>query len=87
MHTVIGAADAPGEPLVGLVAVPPEYYRRFGFPPGGEYAIAAPVAESEGRGDDRDTLPRPARSGAWLNGRPLRKSGGGYVNLTTPSPG
>jgi putative acetyltransferase len=31
MHRVIGAADALGEPLVGLVAAPPEYYQRSAF--------------------------------------------------------
>jgi putative acetyltransferase len=45
MHTVLGAAEALAEPLVGVVAFPPEYYLRFGFHPAGEFAIAAPVAE------------------------------------------
>ncbi|MGH2377050.1 MAG: hypothetical protein ACRDGT_01085 [Candidatus Limnocylindria bacterium] len=36
-------AEALSEPLVGLVAVPPEYYSRFGFHPAEEYSIAAPV--------------------------------------------
>lgn len=43
MHAVLGAAEALGEPLVGLVAIPPEYYSRFGFQPAEEYGIAAPV--------------------------------------------
>ena len=45
MYSVLGAAEALGESLVGLVAFPPEYYLRFGFQPAGEYAIAAPVGE------------------------------------------
>lgn len=45
MHAVLGAADALDEPLVGLVAFPPEYYHRFGFHPADEYAIVAPVEE------------------------------------------
>jgi putative acetyltransferase len=45
MHTILGAADALGEALVGVVAYPPEYYSRFGFHPGDEYAIAAPIAD------------------------------------------
>jgi putative acetyltransferase len=43
MHAILGAAEALGEPLVGLVAVPPEYYARFGFAAAEEYAIIAPV--------------------------------------------
>ncbi len=43
MHSILGAAEALGEPLVGLVAFPPEYYARFGFRPAGDYALAAPV--------------------------------------------
>jgi putative acetyltransferase len=45
MHSILGAAEALGEPLVGLVAFPAEYYFRFGFHPAEEYAIAAPVGE------------------------------------------
>lgn len=45
MHTVLGAAEALGEPLVGVVAFPTDYYLRFGFHPAEEYAIAAPVEE------------------------------------------
>ena len=43
MHAILGAAEALGEPMVGLVAFPPEYYARFGFRPAEDYAIAAPV--------------------------------------------
>lgn len=45
MHTVLGAAEAFEEPLVGVVAFPTDYYLRFGFLPAEEYAIAAPVEE------------------------------------------
>jgi putative acetyltransferase len=45
MHSVLGAAEALGESIVGLVAFPPEYYVRFGFQPAEHYAIAAPVEE------------------------------------------
>ncbi|MEX0629654.1 MAG: N-acetyltransferase [Chloroflexota bacterium] len=45
MHAILGAAEALGEPLVGLVAFPPEYYARFGFRPADDYALAAPVEE------------------------------------------
>ncbi|MEX5632123.1 GNAT family N-acetyltransferase [Parafrankia sp. FMc2] len=44
MHAVLGAADALGEPLVGLLG-DPAYYERFGFRPGAEHGIAAPVPE------------------------------------------
>jgi putative acetyltransferase len=43
-HTVLGAADALGEPLVGLLGSP-AYYARFGFRPAGEYEIVPPVPE------------------------------------------
>ena len=43
MHAILGAAEALSEPLVALVAVPPEYYARFGFHPAREFAIAAPL--------------------------------------------
>jgi putative acetyltransferase len=45
MHAVLGAAEALGEPLVGVVGFPPEFYQRFGFRPAAAYAITAPVEE------------------------------------------
>lgn len=44
MHTVLGAADALGEPLVALLGEP-EYYARFGFRPASEVEISAPDPE------------------------------------------
>jgi putative acetyltransferase len=44
MHAVLGAADALGEPLAGLLG-DPGYYRRFGFRPSTGHAIAPPVAD------------------------------------------
>jgi putative acetyltransferase len=44
MHAVLGAADALGEPLVALLG-DPDYYRRFGFRPCGEYGVQPPVPE------------------------------------------
>lgn len=41
VHTALGAADAVGEPLVGLLGNP-AYYGRFGFRAGLEHAIMAP---------------------------------------------
>jgi putative acetyltransferase len=41
MHTVLGAADALGEPLVALLG-DPGYYARFGFRPSAEHGIAPP---------------------------------------------
>lgn len=41
MHAVLGAADALGAPLVGLVG-DPAYYRRFGFVPARSIGVAAP---------------------------------------------
>ena len=43
MHAVLGAAEALDESLVGLVAMPPEYFSQFGFHPAEEYDITAPV--------------------------------------------
>ncbi len=44
MHTVLGAADALGEPLIGLLG-DPAYYRRFGFELSSAYQIAPPRPE------------------------------------------
>jgi putative acetyltransferase len=44
VHTVLGAADALGEPLVGLLG-DPLYYSRFGFVPADEVGISPTVAE------------------------------------------
>jgi len=41
VHTVLGAADALGEPLVALLGSP-AYYGRYGFRPSLEYGITAP---------------------------------------------
>ncbi|PPK67129.1 hypothetical protein CLV40_108126 [Actinokineospora auranticolor] len=41
MHAVLGAADALGEPLVGLVG-DPGFYHRFGFVPSRSMEIVAP---------------------------------------------
>ena len=46
MHTVIGAADALGEPLVALLGST-KYYPRFGFRPAGEYGITPQHQEWE----------------------------------------
>lgn len=44
VHTVLGAADALGEPLVALLGAP-GYYARFGFRLAGEYGIVPRVPE------------------------------------------
>jgi putative acetyltransferase len=44
VHTVLGAADALGEPLVVLLG-DPRYYHRFGFVLADRLGIVAPVAE------------------------------------------
>lgn len=41
VHTVLGAGDALGEPLVALLGSP-AYYGRFGFRLSGEYGIEPP---------------------------------------------
>lgn len=41
VHTVLGAADALGEPLVALLGSP-AYYGRYGFRAGADHGIAAP---------------------------------------------
>jgi len=42
VHSLLGAADAVDEPLVGLLGNP-AYYGRFGFRAGLDHAIVAPV--------------------------------------------
>ncbi|MFC7344072.1 GNAT family N-acetyltransferase [Saccharopolyspora griseoalba] len=44
MHAVLGAADALGEPLVGLLGHL-DYYPRFGFVPAAEHGITPPVPD------------------------------------------
>jgi putative acetyltransferase len=44
MHAVLGASDALGEPLVGLLGAP-AYYRRFGFRQSSDYQITPPKPE------------------------------------------
>jgi putative acetyltransferase len=44
VHTVLGAADALGEPLVALLGAP-GYYARFGFRLAEEYGIVPQVPE------------------------------------------
>ncbi|KAA9380452.1 N-acetyltransferase [Microbispora cellulosiformans] len=41
VHAALGAAEALGEPLVGLLG-DPAYYRRFGFEPASAHGVAAP---------------------------------------------
>ncbi|MFI9393058.1 GNAT family N-acetyltransferase [Streptomyces bauhiniae] len=41
VHSVLGAADVTGEPLVALLGNP-AYYTRFGFRPGTHYGITPP---------------------------------------------
>ena len=41
VHSVLGAADALGEPLVALLGSP-AYYGRYGFRPGTDHGITAP---------------------------------------------
>lgn len=43
MHSVIGAADALGEPLIALLG-DPDYYSKFGFVPSAEVGVAPPEA-------------------------------------------
>lgn len=43
MHAVLGAADALGESLVGLLG-DPAYYARFGFAPASSVGVLAPDA-------------------------------------------
>ena len=43
MHAVLGAADALGESVVGLLGEP-SYYSRFGFDPAASHGVQAPDA-------------------------------------------
>jgi putative acetyltransferase len=44
MHAILGASDALGEPLVGLLGAP-ACYRRFGFRQSSDYQITPPKPE------------------------------------------
>lgn len=43
MHAILGAAEATDEPLVGVVATPPEWFTQFGFGSGEDYSITPSV--------------------------------------------
>jgi putative acetyltransferase len=43
MHTVLGAAEAAGESLVGVVATPREWFAQFGFGSGEDHSITPHV--------------------------------------------
>jgi N-acetylglutamate synthase-like GNAT family acetyltransferase len=43
MYTVLGAAEARGDPLVGLVATPLEWFEQFGFVAGEGHSIQPSV--------------------------------------------
>lgn len=43
MHTALGAAEAAGESLVGVVATPPQWFTQFGFRSGEDYSITPSV--------------------------------------------
>lgn len=64
MHSVLGAADALGEPLVVLLGSP-RYYGRFGFVPASTLGIVAP---EPAWGDDFQARPLAAYDPA-LRGR------------------
>ncbi len=65
MHSVLGAADALGEPLVALLG-DPRYYGRFGFEPARRHGIAPPVAEWEPAFQVRPlSNPDPAAGGVF----------------------
>jgi putative acetyltransferase len=43
MHSILGAAEALDEALIGLVAMPPEFYSQFGFHPAAGFGITPSV--------------------------------------------
>lgn len=43
MHSILGAAEAAGEKLVGVVATPSEWFGQFGFGSGEDYSIKPSV--------------------------------------------
>jgi len=80
MHAILGAAEALGEPLVGLVAIPPEYFSRFGFRPAEEFSIAPPIGGWQPLpGASPDRIPR-------LHARDLHVSRSIPRSVTTARP-
>ncbi|WP_030817024.1 GNAT family N-acetyltransferase [Streptomyces sp. NRRL F-2799] len=71
VHSVLGAADATGEPLVALLGNP-AYYSRFGFRAGTQYGITPP---DPGWGDHFQvrtlTAYEPALRGAFAYPEPF----------------
>lgn len=71
VHTVLGAADALGEPLVALLG-DPGYYRRFGFRLAAEYEINPPVASWQQHFQVRVlTCYRPSVAGTFRYAEPF----------------
>jgi putative acetyltransferase len=73
VHAVLGAADALGEPLVGLLG-DPAYYARFAFRPAAELGIEAPEA-SWGRYFQARPLTAygPDQQGAFVYAAPFQE--------------
>lgn len=71
VHAVLGAADALGEPLVGLLGSP-AYYGRFGFRPCADGGVVAPDPEWGVYFQVRTlTAHRPALRGAFAYAAPF----------------
>jgi putative acetyltransferase len=73
VHTVLGAADALGEPLVALLGSP-AYYGRYGFRPSTRYGITAP---DPGYGDHFQVRPlaayEPTLRGTFAYAEPFNR--------------
>ncbi|MEV6299031.1 N-acetyltransferase [Actinoplanes sp. NPDC051861] len=73
VHTVLGAADALGEPLVVLLGST-DYYPRFGFRLASEFGITPPVAEWTPHFQARPlTSYHPSLRGAFTYSEPFNR--------------
>jgi putative acetyltransferase len=73
MHTVLGAADALGEPLVALLG-DPAYYSRFGFRLSEEYGIDPPEPDWRPHFQVRPLSSyRPSLRGRFAYAEPFRR--------------
>ncbi len=74
MHAILGASDALGEPLIGLLGAP-AYYRRFGFRQSSDYQITPPKLRWRRHFQIRPlTTYRPSLRGAFTYPEPFDRT-------------
>jgi putative acetyltransferase len=84
LHTVLGAADALGEPMAAITGIPTGYYARFGFRPSQEHAITLPSPTGNRTSRSGRSAPTPPPCTAGL---PIPSHSPGHSKPTARGPG